>query len=214
MSRCYTDAARRQARREQTARENFFPRDGADFSATLAFLLDSIGTLELHAASLRVTRSRLSFDPSKPRSCSRMVLRVRPPIHSCARRLRVTTATRDLVLGATGGWGVAPQDVENARRGGGGSRAAVGGASHEARRRGRSRVSTSTPRREFDRAARYLSAFSTASATSPANAVRRSGSSAPDAAAWPPPPSDCASLDRSTSQSGERRKLTDRLFAS
>src|SRR5262249_26458732 len=66
----------------------------------------------------------------------------------------------------------------------------------------------------FARDARYLRAFSTASATRPANAVRRSGSSAPDATGCPPPPSACASVDKSTLQSGERRKLTDKLFAS
>src|SRR5262245_15635940 len=37
---------------------------------------------------------------------------------------------------------------------------------------------------------------------------RSSGSSKPAAAAWPPPPSVSATFDRSTSQSGERRRLT------
>src|SRR5262245_4537605 len=37
---------------------------------------------------------------------------------------------------------------------------------------------------------------------------RSSGNSKPAAAAWPPPPSASATFDRSTSQSGERRRLT------
>ena len=38
--------------------------------------------------------------------------------------------------------------------------------------------------------------------------------SAPAAAAWPPPPSASATFERSTWQSGERRRLTARLVAS
>src|SRR5262249_20348955 len=43
---------------------------------------------------------------------------------------------------------------------------------------------------------------------------RSSGIAAPDAAAWPPPPSASATFERSTSQSGDRRRLRDRLVAS
>src|SRR4029077_945659 len=51
-------------------------------------------------------------------------------------------------------------------------------------------------------------------ATISATMRRRSGISVPAAAACPPPPSASATFERSTWQSGERRRLTDKLVAS
>src|SRR5439155_569480 len=51
-------------------------------------------------------------------------------------------------------------------------------------------------------------------ASASARPRRSSGSSQPAAAACPPPPRLAASRERSTVQSGERRRLTARLLAS
>src|SRR5262245_14056654 len=70
------------------------------------------------------------------------------------------------------------------------------------------------PPQRLRRGGDQSSRVATRVAIAAASFSRTSGSSQPAAAACPPPPSARARCERSTVQSGDRRRLSERLFAS